>query len=88
MSFGVGQSMAKSVQDNLTLKGKRKTIFDRKVTTSQITQYDFDDRTATPEELIAIRRRIKKRKRNQIVIALVLTSILLVLICCVVVYVF
>lgn len=64
MSFGVGQSMSKSVQDNLKLKGKRKTIFDRKVTTSQITQYDFDDKQASPEQLESIKTRLKQQQKR------------------------
>lgn len=84
----LGEYMRAVLQSNT--RKKRKGYFDNTTPEHNDTHkgFTFDDTTATPEELIAIRRRIKKRKRNQIVIALVLTSILLVLICCVVVYVF
>ena len=73
MSFGAGQEMAKSVKANLALKGRRKTLFDRDVIASQPTNYDFDDKQASAEQLKAIRKRMQMARKRRFKRAMVIT---------------
>jgi len=81
MSFGVGQFMWKSVQSNLNLKGKRKTIFDRALLESKPTSYDFRDRKMTKDEFIDFKERLRKSKKRRTIKVVLFTLIFMLCLC-------
>jgi len=81
MSFGVGQFMWKSVQSNLNLKGKRKTIFDRTLLESKPTSYDFGDRKMTKDEFIDFKERLRKSKKRRTIKVVLFTLIFMLCLC-------
>ena len=81
MSFGVGQFMSRSVQANLELKGKRKTIFDRKVLQSTPLTYDFDDKKMTPEELVVFKEQLKRSKKRRTIKIIGISTIIMLCLC-------
>ena len=64
MSFGVGQTMYRSVKANLQLKGKRITYFERTVQKAEKNPILFSNTKMFSEtELIAFKAKLKKDKR-------------------------
>lgn len=79
MSFGVGQSMHRSIKANLKLKGKRITYLDRKVEKANKSPLTFPDKKKfSHSELIAFKAKLKKEKERLFVKRIVLTIVLFI----------
>lgn len=73
MSFGLGQGMVISIRNNLKLKGKRKTYFDREVTKADMAcAKNTPKQEMSPAQLTKFSRiyRLHKLRRQKRVLAI------------------
>lgn len=74
MSFGVGQTMYRSIKANLQLKGKRITYFERTVQKAEKNPIlSLSTKRFSKEELIAFKAKLKKEKKVLFVKRLIVT---------------
>lgn len=79
MSFGVGQSMHRSIKANLKLKGKRITYLDRKVEKINKVPLTFSNKKKFSHiELVAFKAKLKKEKEQLFVKRIALTIVLFI----------
>ena len=67
MSFGAGQSMVQSIKGNLSLKGKRKTFFDRKMLPNPSCSVAKEKQNITPQELKDFSAKFRKSHQKWII---------------------